>query len=241
VRALQRIDFGAYLRAFGLYARNPWLALAPLLMGLAGAIILMVAPPTPGTIGALSGGLAQLLVMLLDSFGLGVSLIIADGAWRRGRAPFDDAWDEARRKAGDILMAALGLNLVVWVAGIVGGFLTPIGAIVLTAVAAFFLIYTLPAAAIGGIPGAAALQVSVERVQRNYASTIVLALVFLLLMVLFPWVSNYIVLGLSSLSGIFATNAAIEIAEACLKAIGMGYLALVLAKTYADVSFGRRY
>jgi hypothetical protein len=249
MRALQGIDFATYGRALGLFVRNPALILAPLIVGVVGIVLLLIVPSGGGAIGSVTGGLTQLLVMLLDSFGLGVSIVLGDAIWRRGHATVGDAWDEAKRKAGDIFMAALGLNLVLWVAGAVGtvvggfagGLAATIGGVVLTAVAAFFLIYTVPAAAIGGIPGAAALQVSVERVQRNVGPTIVLALVFLILLLLFPIASRYIVLALDAVSPLFVTSLAVAAIDTILKAIGLGYLALVMAKVYAGISYGRRY
>lgn len=236
------VDFGAYLRAFGLYARNPWLLVAPLLAGLAGALLTMVfSQPSPGPLGGLTAGLTGLFVQLLDAFGLAVSLVVADTAWRRGRAPFGDAWEEARRKAGDILMAAIGYTFIVYVAGLVGSFVGNYGALALTAVAAFFFIYTIPAAAIGGIPGGAALQVSIERVQRSYANTFVLGIVFVAFTALFPVIWQYAALGLASLSDLFASNAVVQIVGTTIKAIGLGYLALVMAKAYNDASYGRHF
>ena len=235
------VDFGAYFRAFGLYARNPWLLVGPLLAGLAGALLTMVFQPTPGALGGLTSGIAGLIVQLLDGFGLAVSIILADTAWRRGRAPFGDAWEEARRKAGDILMATIGYTFIVWVAGLIGSFLGNYGALALTAVAAYFFIYTIPAAAIGGIPGGAALQVSLERVQRSYANTLVLGIVFIAFTALFPVIWEYAALGLASVSELFASNAVVQLLGALIKAIGLGYLALVIAKAYNDASYGRRF
>jgi hypothetical protein len=249
MQALQRIDFGVYGRAILLYARNPALALAPFLVGLIGIVFIVLSPGGGGPIGAVSGGLSQLIVMLLDSFGLGVSIVLGDAVWRRGRASLGDAWDESKRKAGDIFMAALGLNLVLWVAGLVGSFAggiagglaATVGGVVLTAVAAFFLIYTVPAAAIGGVPGSAALQVSVDRVKRNVGTSLVLALVFLILLLAFPIAAKYAVLALDSLSPLLVTPIAVACIDTILKALGLGYLALVMAKVYADISYGRRY
>jgi len=235
------IDLGAYARAFGLYARNPWLLVAPLIAGLAGALLMMVSQPSPGALGGLAAGLSGLFVQLLDAFGLAVSLIIADSAWRRGRAPFGEAWDEARRKAGDIFMAAIGYTFVVYVAGLAGSFVGNFGALALTAVAAYFFIYTIPAAAIGGIPGGAALQASIERVQRSYANTLVLGIVFVAFTALFPVIWEYAAFGLATLSDAFASNAVVQIVGAAIKAVGIGYLALVMSKAYNDASYGRRY
>jgi hypothetical protein len=236
------VDLGAYVRAIGLYARNPWLALAPLLTSLIGALLLMLVPPSNGPAGALSGGLMSLFVMLLDSFGLSVSLIVAEKAWRTGHSPFDEAWTDAKRKAPDILMATIGFNFLIYVAGLVGGFLGPIGGLVATAAAGFFFIYTIAAAAIGGIPGGAALQASIERVQRSYPIALVLGAVIILLVWLFAVVVNLVGPLVVSIP-IPAPNAMLQVAEALIKAVGLGYIALVMAKAYDDssMSLWRRY
>jgi hypothetical protein len=235
------IDLGAYLRAFVLYARNPQLVLAPLVMGLAGTIILLVSPPSNGLLGNLSGGITGLIVGLLDSFGLGVALILADAAWRRGRAPFDDAWSEGRRRLGDILLAALGYNFVLWAAGLAGGLLGNIGALALSAIAAYFFIYTIPAAAIGGVPGGAALSISLERVKRSYANTLLLAFIAVVIMVVLPafWetLSAPLAAGVTFASPVVVSTLAL----AFIKAVGVGYLALVMSKAYNDVSYGRHF
>jgi hypothetical protein len=241
MRAIGRVDLAAYVRALPLYARHPWLMAAPLLMSLAGALLLILVPSSGGTIGSLTGGLTALFINLLDSFGLAVSLIIAERAWRMGSAPFDDAWADARRKAPDILMAALGFNVVLYVAGLVGGFLGSIGALALTALAAYFFIYAVPAAAIGGVPGGAALQVSLERVQRSYANTFLLGVVFVAFTTLFPTVWGFVAVQLASGPSFLQSTAAIDVVGAVIKAIGIGYLALVMAKAYEDASAWRRY
>jgi len=180
MRRARAVDWKLYVLAIPLLARNPALLLAPFAGALVGVFLtafyggVAAADPLSGMV---SGGIAQLIAFLLKSFALGVSLIIASGAWRRGVYSFDDAWVDARRKAGDILMAALGLNLVVYVAGLVGAFVSPPAGMLLSLAAIYFLIYTLPAAAIGGFPGTAALQASIDRVQRRYVPTAVLLIV----------------------------------------------------------------
>jgi hypothetical protein len=243
LRAQQAVDVGAYFRAFALYARNPWIVVPPFLTGLIGFALTVVFTPSGRSLGgSLTGGIMGLFVTLLDFFGLAVSVIIADLAWRRGRGPLGEAWDDARRKAGDILMASLGFTFIVYVAGVAGSFVGLRGlSLVLSAVAAYFLIYTIPAAAIGGIPGGAALQISIERVQRGYLGALLLGIVFLLFTVLFATVYNDAVNELSSLSTFFASPLAVAIVGTAIKAIGLGYVALVMAKSYNDVSYGRRY
>ena len=228
------VDVGAYLRAIPLYFRNPWLALGPLLTSLLGALLLILVPPSGPTGGGVGGGLMSIFVMLLDSFGLSISLIVAERAWRLGRGPFDDALQQARRRAPDILLAAIGYNFIIYVAGLVGGFLGSIPSLVLTAVAAFFFIYTIPAAAIGGVPGGAALQASIERVRGSIPGTLLLAVVLIALILLFSDVVNLTLPLLANWPALASSNAFLEIYQAVVKSIGLGYVALVMAKAYED-------
>jgi hypothetical protein len=241
MRTLGGVDLAAYARAIPLYARNPWLIVGPLATSLAGALLLLAVPPSDGALGSLTGGFMMLFINLLDSFGLAVSLIIAERAWRMGRSPFDDAWNDARRKAPDILMAALGFNVVLYVAGLVGGFAGAYGALALTALAAYFFIYAVPAAAIGGIPGGAALQVSIERVQRSYANTLVLGIVFVFLLFLYPIAESFVFPLLANGPSFVTSNAVYHVIGGLVKSVGLGYFAIVLAKAYEDASAWRRY
>ena len=226
-----------------LLVRNPQIVLAPLVAYVAQILLFMLFPADPGG-GFLSGansGLAGLAAQLIGSFGLAVALIVGSTAWRRGRAPFDDAWEESRRKAGDILFAALGFGFVVYIAGIVGSFLGFFVTLALTFVAYYFFIYTMPAAAIGGLPGSAALNASVERARRAPLPTLLVTVVY---MAAFTFVPTLAVQALSPIllgSSIFASGIASSLVVAVIKAIVTGYVALVLAKTYEDVSYGRSY
>jgi len=238
-----KVDLLAYVRAFGLFARNPQIALAPLLAAVAQVLLFMVMPADAGGgfLGSANSSLAALAAQLIASFGLAVALIVAETAWRRGRAPFDDAWNDARRKLGSILLAAIGFNFIVYVAGLIGGLLGPIGAIVLTLLAYGFFIYTIPAAAIGGLPGAAALNGAFERAQRTVLAT---ALVTALYIFAFTIAPTLIISGLSPVllgTSIFASGVVLSLIVAVVKALITGYVALVLAKMYDDASYGRFY
>ncbi|HTV73350.1 MAG TPA: hypothetical protein VME66_06595 [Candidatus Acidoferrales bacterium] len=229
MRDLQRLDLSPYLAAFAVYARNPVVALAPLAAALAQVLLSQV-------FGAMM--FSSLIAYLIQGFGIGVAIITADLAWRRGRSVFDTAWTEAQRKAPDLLMATLGFGFVMFAAGLIGGMLGSVG-VVLQLLAFGFLIYTLPASAIGGIPGGAALQVSVERARANPATTVVLAIVSLAVYIgvtVFAAESITMQVVLMTGSAIAGT-----VALAFLQALAFGYIAIVLAKVYADISYGRRY
>jgi len=243
VRKLGAVDIAAYGRAFVLLVRNPQIALAPLVAYVAQILLFMLFPAQLGAgfLSSANSGLAGLAAQLIGSFGLAVALIVASTVWRRGRAPFDDAWDEARRKAGDILFAALGFGFVVYIASLVGSFLGAYGTLALTLVAYYFFIYTMPAAAIGGVPGSAALNVSVERARRAPLPTLVVTAVYMLA---FTFVPALAVQALSPIllgNSIFASGIASSLIVAVIKAIVSGYVALVLAKTYEDVSYRRSF
>jgi Ca2+/Na+ antiporter len=237
------IDVAAYGRAFVLLVRNPLIALAPLVANVVQILLLMLFPVEIGSgfLSSANAGLAGLIGQLVGSFGLAVALIVASTAWRRGRAPFDDAWDEARRKMGDILFAAIGFGFVIYIASLVGGFLGGYGALALTLVAYFFFIYTMPAAAIGGVPGGAALNVSVERARRAPLPTLVVTAVYVLAFAFGPTLALQALAPLLVGTSIFASDIASRLLIAVLQAIVSAYVALVLAKTYEDVSYGRSF
>ena len=194
-----------------------------------------------GFLSGANAGLAGLAAQLIGSFGLAVALIVGSTAWRRDRAPFDDAWEESRRKMGDIVFAALGFGFVIYIAGIVGSFLGGFVTLALTFVTYYFFIYTMPAAAIGGVPGSAALNVSVERARRAPLPTLLVTVVYV---VAFTFVPTLILGALAPLivgSSLFASEIASRLLVAAISAIVTGYVALVLAKTYEDVSYGRSF
>ncbi len=227
MRALRGFDPRTYFRAIPLLVRNPELMAVPLLSGIIGVALSRFFSPD-------MFGFGQLIQFLLDAFALAVSIILADMAWRRGRGSFEDAWSDARHKAGNILLTAIGLNFIIFVANYAGALLSPYLAVALTLLAVLFLIYALPATAIGGIPGGAALQVSIDRVRQAPMPAIVLTVVFLVL-----YYATLLAPGfLAFYFGIYGM--AVFLGAAVLKAIVLGYIALVLAKTYTDAAF-RRY
>ena len=241
MRQLRGLDPLLYLRAFGLLARNPSILVVPLLMGIIGVFFGQIGgdPNGGGFVGSLTGGIMSLLVLLLKMFAFGTACIIADAAWRRGRASFDDGWTEARLKGGEILTASLGFTFVLYAASFAGSLIGPLAPILL-AVAIYFLIYTIPAAAIGGVPGGAAIQISIERARANPLPTIVVTVVsvaaFLYLGFLLGPLFTYALAPLAFAS----TNLLAALFGAVVQAIAVGYIALIVTKTYADVSFGRR-
>jgi hypothetical protein len=236
MQQLRNLDPLMYLRALGLFARNPSIVVVPLLMGIVGVFVTQIGGGSSG--GGILGGLTLLLILLLNMFAFGVACIIADMAWRRGRASFDDGWNEARRKGGEILTAAMGFTFVLYLAQFAGTLVGPV-ANVLLAVAIYFLIYTIPAAAIGGVPGSAALQISIERARSHPLPTIVVTVVsvaaFFLSSLLMPLFTP-----LLAQSSFASLGFVVALFGAVVQAIVVGYIALIVTKTYSEISFGRR-
>jgi hypothetical protein len=235
------VDLSVYAKAVLLLLRNPAIVVVPLLMAVIGVLLTLVMVPYGGGMSGLTGQLASFIATLLEFFGLGAACIMADDAWRHGRASFDNGWTEARRRGGDILFAAIGVIFVLFVAAYAGMLIGPL-AVVLTVAAVVFLVWTIPAAAIGGVPGGAAIQVSVDRVRGAPLAAVVVAVVsYALLALLVPYAGAYLGGWLMLLTGA-GSLIPLLLLHALLQAIASGYIALILAKTYSDAAFGtRRY
>jgi hypothetical protein len=104
---------------------------------------------------------------------------------------------------------------------------------VLLAIAVYALIYTIAAASIGGIPGSAAISVSIERVRSAPMTAALLTVVTLVLMLYVA--RNLDLLVFESLG---VTSPLIgSLLDALFQSIVTGYIAIVMAKVYTDVSF----
>jgi hypothetical protein len=234
-------DLGIYLRALPLLVRTPSIVVVPLMMAVLGILVGEVLAPLGGGIaGQLTGGLAGFLVFILELFGLGAACVIADDAWRHGRASFDRGWSEARRRGSELFMAAFGVAIVLSAASFVTPLFGALVADVLAAIAVVFLIWVMPAAAIGGVPGGAALGISIERVRETPLPAIVAAVVAIaLLRVAVPYAAVNLFILVAPYGGSLSPII-FQLITALLQAIAMGYIALIVTKTYADVAFGRR-
>jgi hypothetical protein len=190
-----------------------------------------------GALGSLTGQLASFVVILLELFGLGAACIIADDAWRHGRASFEKGWGEARIRGGEILFAALGFTLLLAVAQYAGSILGPL-ALVLMVLVVVFLIWAIPAAAVGGVPGGAAIQTSIDRVRGAPLPAVIAAIVTVALLAIgVPILSVYLSTWIPLLHSSLIVNLLVG---ALLQGIAVGYIALVLTKTYTDAAFGTR-
>src|SRR3981081_4074551 len=108
------VDLSVYAKAVPLLLRNPAIVVVPVLMAVIGVFLQLTMRSSygGGALGTLTGQLASFIVILLELFGLGTACIIADDAWRHGRASFENGWAEARNRGGDILFASLGFTLL---------------------------------------------------------------------------------------------------------------------------------
>lgn len=234
MRRRDTVDFSIYSKGLMVLARNPLIIVFPLLAAALEIALAYVRGPLFDPIGGRDFGLFQLLNNLIDGFAFALAIIAAETAWRNRQPTFASTWDEGSRKAGSILMATIGFVFMLFIAGMLGGFTQiPLVEILVQIAAAYFLIYTIPAAAIGGIPGGAALQYSIERVRGNYLGAAVLAVVAILLYNIFvPFAGVYLTVPL----GVYAPYGII-----ILKAVILGYLGVVFARQYDDVGFFRPY
>jgi hypothetical protein len=228
---LRSVDLAMYARAVPLLLRHPSIFVMPLLAAVVDILIQQISPFFTNAIGGLGDFIFQIVVQLVYGFCFGVAVIAANNVWRRRRATFDEAWEEGRTKAGGILIAAIAFYFLTWAAGYIGSFFgIAVLQIVLEVVVAFFLIYTIPAAAIGGMPGNLAVGASFRAVRENLAGAALLAIVFVLLWIGLPnlFVSRFAA-GLTVIE--------YQLAMAALRAIVLAYLAFPFAKQYDDVAF----
>jgi hypothetical protein len=233
------VDLSVYAKAVPLLVRNPAIIVVPVLMAVIGVFLqlTMLRSYSGGAMSGLTTQLASFIAFLLELFGLGAACIIADDAWRHGRASFEKGWAEARIRGGDILFAALGFTLLLSVAQYAGSLLGPL-ALALMVLVVVFLIWAIPAAAIGGVPGGAAIQASIDRIRGAPLPAVIAAIVTVALLGIgVPMLS----VSLSSwIPLLYANIIANLLVSALLQGIAVGYVALILTKTYTDAAFGTR-
>lgn len=226
----ERLDLTVYLRAFGVFVRNPTVVVLPLLAGVIGVLVGQLSDAGGG---GLLASITTFLLLLIQLFALGVAIIIADMGWRRGSASFDEAWQDARYKGRDILFAAFGFTFVLSIAQYAGTILPGAVGLILIAIAVYGLVYTIAAASIGGVPGGAAISVSIDRVRGAPMTAALLTAVSLVLML---YVGRYLDAFVFEALGVTSPLVG-SLLDALFQAILTAYVAIVMAKVYADVSF----
>ena len=225
-------DVGMYARAVPLLLRHPSILAMPLLAAAVDWGLTEISPFFTDALGGAGAGIFALIAQLVYGFAFGIAVIQASQAWRGRRASFDEAWEEGSHKWGGIVLAAMGFYFLVFAAGYVGAMFGGMLGFFLELAAAFFLIYTIPAAAIGGMPGSLAIQASVRAVRQDVFGTALLAIAFILLWVAVPQLVLYIP---------FTSVTVESLAIAGARALVLGYLAFPFAKQYDDIAFTRTW
>jgi hypothetical protein len=223
------VDLLMYVRAVPLLLRRPSILVMPLLAAVVDLLLTQLSYLFTDPTGGAGSGLFQLLVQLVYLWAFGITIIQASNIWRQRRGTFDEAWEEGRAKFGAIALAAIGFQFVVWAASYIGSFFGVVS-LALGAIAALFMIYAIPAAAIGGMPGSLALSASIRGVRAQPLGSLILALVFFV--VWYVAVPLEIPALLVHFSPIVAS-----LVMAASRALALAYLAFPFAKQYDDVAF----
>jgi len=226
----QRIDFMSYVRALPSLVRHPSIIAMPLLAAVIDMVVSQFTGLFTDPLGGFGSGIFGLIVQIIYLFAFGIAVIQANNIQRGYRGGFDDAWEEGKRKASGIILAAIGFQFLVWVPAYMGSIVGNTISIILQLIAYFFLILTIPAAAIGGLPGGLAISGSVRAVRSNPLACIVLAVIFVALWVYVPiYVSQF-----------FTNATALNLTIAVVRAILLAYLAFPFSATYDDIAFHTR-
>lgn len=225
----QRLDLALYVQALPLYARNLGVLLPPLAAAAIGVGLRYASGPLFAPIAGAGYPLIQFVISILYGFAFAVSVIFADEAWRQGRGNLRSAWAQSRRKAGDIILTVIGFYFMLWVAQMIGGIGGVYASYALQALALWAFIYAVPAAAMGGIPAGGSFSASLQTARRHPLATALLTVVAL---VVWYGLAIYAPAAVGPYVG-----AGYDAASVLLTAIALGYIALVVARQYADFAF----
>jgi hypothetical protein len=229
------VNLAIYGQAFVHLVRNPSILALPLLAAIIDMFVTYWSSLFTDPLGGGGTGLFAFIVQIVYLFAFGGAVIQSNNIARGVRAGFDDAWEETRRKAGGILLAAIGFQFVVFAAAFIGGLLgSGILQIGLQLIAYFFLILTIPAAAIGGLPGGLALSGSIRAVRANWPACVILAIVFVALWVIVP---RYVIVPWLDPYGVVPSL----IGLAAFRAVALAYMAFPFAVTYDETAFRGYY
>lgn len=240
-RGTAHLNLSMYWQAIPKLVTHPAIFVVPLLAALIDILVESTSRFMTDPLGGFAQGLFQFFVQIVYLVAFGVAVIYASNIWRGGRANFDSAWEEGVKKAGGIAMAAIGFQFIVYAAAYVGSILGSFGQIALQLLAYFFLILTIPAAAIGGLPGAMAVSGSIRAVRANVLGSLILAIVFVALWVYLPiYLSPHIVNALVLVPAGY-TVIAYNLTIALIHAIVLAYLAFPFAKQYDETAFRGLY
>jgi hypothetical protein len=223
------VDWKLYFEALPLYARNLGVLLYPLIAAGIGLGIRYLGVWFSAPTGFAIMPIFSYIILIIEGFGFALAVIYADDAWRHGRGHLRSTWEQGRRRAGDVILAIIGFYFLIYVAGLIGNILGPILSLVLTVLAVWAFIYSIPAAAIGGIPAGGAFSASLQAARRHPIATAILTIVSYGV-----WIglTRY---ALSAIGGYL--GAGYDVAAILLTAIALGYIALIIARQYADLAF----
>jgi hypothetical protein len=230
----QTTNYAFYLQALPLYARNLGVLLAPLAAAAINLGLQYLSAWIFEAVGDAGAFIFQLVGQVVLGFGFAVAVIFADDAWRHGRGNLRTAWEQARRRAGDIFIAVIGFYFLIYVAALIGGIIGGILRVpyiiqVMQALAVWAFAYSIPAAAIGGIPGGAVFSAALQAAKRHVVATIVLVVVSLVVY----W--GLTIYALAAIGAYLGTG--YDAASILLTAVAWGYIALIAARQYSDFAF----
>lgn len=225
-------DFLIYLRAVPMLVGRPSILVAPLLGAVVALVLSQIGTYLTNPLGGIGSSIFDWIASIFYTFAFAVAIVQADEIERGLRGTFDSAWENSRRKAAGIIVAAIGFWFIIYIAQYAGSIFGLTAEILLMLVAAFFLIYTIPAAAIGGLPGSLAITGSLRAVRADVLGAAILAIAFIALFEIAPLVIA------SYLTTAFLLNHTVAVLVlALLHAIALGYLAFPFARQYASVAF----
>lgn len=223
------LDWKLYFEALPLYARNLGVLLFPLIAAGIGLGITYLGAWFSAPSGFAVLGIFGWIAQIVYGYGFALAAIFADDAWRHGRGNLRNAWESARMRAGNIIITIIGFYFLIYVAGLVGNIFGPYVSLALTVLAVWAFIYSIPAASIGGIQAGSAFSASLQAARRHPVATAILTIVSY---GVWRALTDF---ALSAIGGYMGVG--YDAAQVLLTAIALGYIALIVARQYADLAF----
>jgi len=226
MRSGNRLNPAIYLQSFPLLFRHLSIVTAPLLAAVIAVLLDQLSAFTTDPIGGVGSGIYSAIAAVVYLMAFGVATIQARDVWHGYKGTFDDAWGEAKGKIGGIALAAIGFTFILSFAGTLGAYVHL--SILLVLVVAFLLIYTMPAAAIGGAPAGFAIQASYRAAIAHPWATALLAIAYVVCTVFVPMLLSPLYAGLPDI--------VVKLIGAAVNALLLAYLAFPFAKQYEDAA-----
>jgi hypothetical protein len=233
-RSGQRVDLAAYGQAVPRLLAHPSILIAPLAAATIALLFDFLGQTMTDPIGNIGSGIYQWLATVAFLCAFGIAIIQASHIWRGRRGSFEDAWQEGLSKFGGILIAAIGFQFALVAASYIGVILGPLAALLAQLAVTFFLIYTMAAASIGGLPGGAALSGSIRGVRANPLAAGVLTVAYIFV---WTWLPGYVLTLVAPYISAYVSPLGFNVLHVLLEALILAYLAFPFAKQYDDVAF----